>query len=135
MYVEHHKILQNLDSLEPAKIPEVHIKDKETKRIKKKNKSKYFSRIFIFQQRHVTIIMMIHVVVIIMIYREWRRAIAETSCFNTATVYFKTITYGGFNIVFRKLCIEPRQIFKYTNSDILVSCLFYFKINDLLDVQ
>ena len=58
--------------------------------------------------------MMIHVVVIIMIYREWRRAIAETSCFNTATVYFKTITYGGFNIVFGKLCIEPRQIFKYT---------------------
>ena len=41
MYVEHHKILQNLDSLEPAKIPEVHIKDKETKRIKKKKRIGY----------------------------------------------------------------------------------------------
>lgn len=42
MYVEHHEILQNLDSLEPAKIPEVHIKDKETKRIKKKTTPNIF---------------------------------------------------------------------------------------------
>ena len=47
MYVEHHKILQNLDSLEPAKIPEVHIKDKETKRIKKKKVQIFFKNFYI----------------------------------------------------------------------------------------
>lgn len=48
MYVEHHKILQNLDSLEPAKIPEVHIKDKETKRIKKKTSPNIFQEFLYF---------------------------------------------------------------------------------------
>lgn len=47
MYVEHHKILQNLDSLEPAKIPEVHIKDKETKRIKKTQVQIFFKNFYI----------------------------------------------------------------------------------------
>ena len=47
MYIEHHKILQNLDSLEPAKIPEVHIKDKETKRIKKKQVQIFFKNFYI----------------------------------------------------------------------------------------
>lgn len=52
--------------------------------------------------------MMIYVVVIIMIYREWRRVIVEILCFNIVIVYFKIIIYGGFNIVFGKFCIEFR---------------------------